>query len=173
MMAMNRQRVVSFAFVIAFSLALFPAHGCDSKSGKVVIGKEAPNFTYVGLDGQPRELRELRGKVVFLRFWADWCPHCAVEMPVIERVFQEMKDRGLIVIAVNVKQSEPKVRAFISKFDLSYPIALDQEGKISDKYEVKGLPVNYVINRQGILKELIVGAITDVGMLKEFLAPYF
>lgn len=173
MMAAIRQRVVSFAFIAAFSLALLAVHGCDSKSGKLVIGKEAPNFTYFGLDGQTRELKELRGKVVFLRFWADWCPHCAVEMPIIEKVYQEMKDRGLIVVAVNVKQTEPKVRAFISQFDLSYPIALDQEGKISDKYEVKGLPVNYVINRQGILKELILGAITDVGMLKEFLAPYF
>jgi cytochrome c biogenesis protein CcmG, thiol:disulfide interchange protein DsbE len=173
MIGTDRQRVVSFAFLIVFSFALFLAHGCDSKAGKLVIGKEAPNFIYFGLDGQTRELKELRGKVVFLRFWADWCPHCAVEMPIIEKVYQEMKDRGLIVIAVNVKQSEPKVRAFISKFELSYPIALDQEGRISDKYEVKGLPVNYVINRQGILKELIVGSITDVGMLKEFLAPYF
>ena len=173
MMATDRQRVVSFVFCVAVSLALLAVHGCDSKSGKLVIGKEAPNFTYLGLDGKTRELKEFRGKVVILRFWADWCPHCAVEMPVIEKVYKELKDRGLIVIAVNVKQKEPKVRAFIGKYDLSYPIALDQEGKISDKYEVKGLPVNYVINRQGILKELIVGAITDVGMLKEFLVPYF
>lgn len=172
-MATDKERPFSVAFVLALLFTLFLVHGCDSKSGKVVIGREAPNFTYLGLDGKTREIKEFRGKVVILRFWADWCPHCAVEMPIIEKAYQEMKDRGLIVIAVNVKQTEPKVRAFISKFNLSYPIALDQEGKISDKYEVKGLPVNYVINRQGILKELIVGAITDVGMLKEFLAPYF
>jgi cytochrome c biogenesis protein CcmG, thiol:disulfide interchange protein DsbE len=157
---------------LALFLSLYLFHGCESKSAKLAIGREAPNFTYLDLSGGSKELREFRGKVVILRFWADWCPYCAVEMPIIEKVYQELKDKGLGVLAVNVKQSEASTRTYVEKLGVTYPIALDRDGKITELYEVKGIPVNFIINKQGVLKELIVGAITDVTMLKEFLDPY-
>ena len=172
MVADNRK---CYAIIFGFALLVggFLLYGCDSKSGKVVIGREAPNFTYRGLDGETGELKDLKGKVVILRFWADWCPYCAVEMPIIEKFYGRMKDNDFIVLAVNVKQSESVARAFVKKLNLSYPIALDQKGKITEQYEVKGIPINFIINKEGVLKEVLVGAISDVEMLEEYLKPYF
>lgn len=145
---------------------------CDSKSGHLAIGRQAPNFSYLGLDGERRELKELRGKVVFLRFWADWCPYCETEMQIIDKIYLESKEKGFIVLAVNVQQSEVKVRAYVDKYNLAFPMALDPKGKIADKFQVRGLPMNFIINREGILKEFIIGAISDVEMLREYLKPY-
>lgn len=161
---------VLFSFATLIMAFLF--YSCDSKSGHLAIGRQAPNFSYLGLDGETRELKELRGKVVFLRFWADWCPYCETEMQMIDKIYMESKEKGFIVLAVNVKQSEAKVRAYVEKYNLSFPMALDPEGKIADKFRVRGLPMNFLINREGILKELIIGAISDVEMLREYLEPY-
>lgn len=157
--------------LIFLLLGLFPL-ACDSKSGKVVIGRQAPNFKYRDINNEIRELKDFKGKVIFLRFWADWCPYCDVEMPIIDKVYHEIQDKGFVVLAVNVKQSAAKARAYVHKFDLSFSIALDQKGKIAEQYSVNGLPMNFLINREGVLKELLIGAISDEAMLKEFLRPY-
>lgn len=166
---------INFAllFGLTFLLMGLLLYACGSKSEKPVIGRQAPNFTYLSLDGQTRELKDLKGKVVILRFWADWCPYCTVEMPIIELYYREMKNKGFTCLAVNVKQSEATARAFVEKLNLTYPIALDREGKITEQWEVKGIPINFVINKEGTLKELLVGAISDEKMLGEFLKPYF
>ena len=90
-----------------------------------------------------------RGKVVMLRFWADWCPSCAMEFPIIEKAYQEMRGKGLDVVAVNVRQPEARVKDYIGKFELSHTIALDRDGRISEQYNVKGLPMNFIIDRKG------------------------
>jgi len=172
-MMMSRMTWRSFVAAIgACLLALQALHGCDG-SFKAEIGREAPNFHYSKLDGTRSSLRESRGKMVLLRFWADWCPPCATEFPIIERVYREMNGKGLEVIAVNVRQSEDRVRAYTGRFDLSHTIALDSDGKISKRYGVKGLPLNFIIDKNGIIKEMIVGAISDGSMLKQYLTPHF
>jgi peroxiredoxin len=152
-------------------LGLIPL-SCNSKSEKVAIGREAPNFIYTDLNNEMRELKDFKGKVIFLRFWADWCPYCDVEMPIIDRVYNEIRDKGFVVLAVNVKQSAAAAKAYAKKFKLSYPIALDQKGEISKQYSVRGIPMNFLINREGVLKDLLVGDISDESMLKNFLKPY-
>lgn len=145
---------------------------CDSKSGKLVVGRQAPNFTYKDLSGETRELKDLVGKVVLVRFWADWCPICTAEMPIIDKFYRETKDKGFTVLAVNFRQTEDNVRAYVKKLKLSLPMALDQKGKIAKQYNVKGLPWNFVINREGILKDILVGEIGHEKMLQEFFEPY-
>jgi peroxiredoxin len=165
-------RVSCFAVVAAFLTALQLGQGCQYKAKRVAIGREAPNFAYLDLDGTTRNLTDSRGKVVMLRFWADWCPPCAAEFPIIEKAYQEMKGKGLEVIAVNVRQPEARVRDYIRKFGCSYTIALDRDGRISEQYDIKGLPMNFIIGRDGTLKEVIIGTISDVAMLKQFLTPH-
>jgi cytochrome c biogenesis protein CcmG/thiol:disulfide interchange protein DsbE len=145
---------------------------CDAQPPRVVIGTKAPNFPYVGLDRERRELNDLRGKVVLIRFWADWCRYCDEEMPIIDRVYQEMKKKGFTVLAVNVKQSGAVVKAYVEKLNLSFPVALDQEVKIAKQYDVKGLPMNFLVNREGIVRELLIGPISNEEMLRKLLEPY-
>lgn len=145
---------------------------CDSKSGKVAIGREVPNFTYQDMNNETRNLHSFKGKTILLRFWADWCPYCHVEMPIIDRVYQAYKDKGFVVLAVNVKQSSVKVKAYVTKYNLSFPVALDLKGEIAERFNVHGLPMNFLINREGVLKDLLIGGISDKEMLEEFLKPY-
>ncbi len=159
-----------FGFILLL-LGLIPL-SCNSKSEKVALGRKVPNFTYSDLNNEMRELKDFKGKVIFLRFWADWCPYCDVEMPIIDRVYNEMRDKGFVVLAVNVKQSAATAKAYTQKLKLSYPIALDQKGEISEQYSVRGIPMNFLINREGVLKDLLVGDISDESMLKNFLKPY-
>ena len=173
-MISGEKMMFRFLFGLAVLFMGLLLSSCGSKKPeKPVIGRQAPNFVYQELDGEMRELKELRGKVVILRFWADWCPYCTVEMPIIERYYQANKDKDFICLAVNVRQSEEIARAFVKKHRLSYPIAMDREGKITQQWEVKGIPINFIINKEGVLKEFIVGAIADERFLAEFLKPYF
>jgi len=157
---------------ISFVMLGLMVCACDSQSGRVVIGKPVPDFTYETLDGEWRKFKDLEGKVVFLRFWADWCRYCDVEMPIIDKLYQEIKSKGFTVLAINVKQPRARARAFVEKFSLSFPVALDEEIKIAKQYNVKGLPMNFVVNREGILKELLIGPINDEQTLKKLLEPY-
>jgi peroxiredoxin len=93
-------------------------------------------------------------------------------MPIIEKYYRETKDKGFIVLAVNFKQPENKVRAYMDKLNLSFPVALDPNGEISEQYQVRGLPWNFVINKAGILKDILVGEIANEQMLQEFFEPY-
>lgn len=168
----EREKIIAAFLCVPLILTTLLFHACDSKPGKLAVGRKAPNFTYKDLGGEIKELKDLKGKVVLLRFWADWCPICTAEMPIIEKYYRETKDKGFIVLAVNFKQPENKVRAYMDKLNLSFPVALDPNGEISEQYQVRGLPWNFVINKEGILKDILVGEIANEQMLQEFFEPY-
>jgi thiol-disulfide isomerase/thioredoxin len=117
-----------------------------------------PGVTLKDLDGQPITLRDLRGKVVFLNFWATWCVPCRQEMPAIERLYQAYRDRGLAVLAVNFKEGPAAVRSFMRDLDLSYPAALDGDGAGSRSFGVRGLPVTYLLDREGRILWKAIGS---------------
>jgi peroxiredoxin len=146
-------------------------NGCSCDADKPVIGREAPDFVYQRLGGTKQSLGQFRGKVVLLRFWAGWCPHCTREMPIIENFYQGAKDRGFVVLAVNVRQPRADVEAFVREFKLSFPVALDEDAKIALSYDVKGIPSHFLIDREGILRKVYLGPIGDEKMLGRFLEP--
>jgi thiol-disulfide isomerase/thioredoxin len=122
-------------------------------------GFAAPDFTLESLDGSQLTLSELRGSPVMLNLWASWCLPCRVEMPAIERVYQRHREDGLVVVGLNVtaQDSEAAARAFAQEFGLSFPIVLDRDGAASARYELMGLPSTYFIDRQGIIRAVIIG----------------
>ena len=111
----------------------------------------APDFTLPHADGKKVALKDFRGKVVFLNFWATWCESCREEMPAMERLYKEFKGKGLEVVAVNVKEKRPDALAFYKKFQLTYPLLLDTEGQVGLLYGAFGLPVTYLIDRKGVV----------------------
>jgi thiol-disulfide isomerase/thioredoxin len=122
-------------------------------------GFAAPDFTLETLDGSQLTLSGLQGRPVMLNLWASWCLPCRVEMPAIERVYQRHREDGLVVVGLNVtaQDSEAAARAFVQEFGLSFPIVLDRDGAASARYELMGLPSTYFIDRQGIIREVIIG----------------
>jgi thiol-disulfide isomerase/thioredoxin len=111
----------------------------------------APDFTLASPDGKKLSLKDYRGKLVFLNFWATWCEFCREEMPSMERLYQEFKGKGFEVVAVNVKDKRSDALAFVKKLKLSYPIMMDPEGEIELLYGAFGMPTTYLIDDKGTL----------------------
>jgi DsbE subfamily thiol:disulfide oxidoreductase len=111
----------------------------------------APDFTLPGPDGKPRSLKDYRGKIVFLNFWATWCTSCRDEMPAMERLYQEFKGRGFEIVAVNVKDKRADALAFVKQLKLTYPVMMDPQGEVGLLYGAWGMPMTYLIDENGIV----------------------
>jgi peroxiredoxin len=108
-----------------------------------------PDFSLLTPEGKKIALKDFRGKLVFLNFWASWCVPCREEMPAMERLYQEFKDRNFVVLAVNVKDRRQDAQAFVKELKLTYPIAIDPEGEVGLLYGAWGLPTTYLIGTRG------------------------
>jgi len=119
----------------------------------------APDFTLDTLDGTKATLSELRGRIVLINLWATWCPPCRAEMPALENAYKQYKDSGVVVLGLNVtnQDSEKDIPPFVDEFGLTFPILLDRDGSVSALYQLKGLPTTYFVNREGIIRTVVVG----------------
>jgi peroxiredoxin len=108
-----------------------------------------PDFTLPNLDGKKVSLKEFRGKVVFLNFWATWCVPCREEMPAMEKLYQEFKEKNFVVLAVNVKDRKQEAVNFVKELKLSYPIVMDPDAQVGLLYGAWGLPTTYLIGPKG------------------------
>lgn len=109
----------------------------------------APDFTLEDLSGRPLSLKKLRGEVVFLNFWATWCVPCRQEMPTMEKLYQEFKERGLVVVAVNYRETKEEIQKFVDELGLTFPVLVDRDGRVSETYGVWSIPLSYFIDRKG------------------------
>ena len=135
--------------------------GCEQESPTIKIGVPAPAFTLERLDGSSVRFPEpYRGQVIAVRFWADWCSYCHDEMKALEPVYRRYRDRGLVVLAVNVMQPPETVKKFVEELSVSYDILLDRQGEVMRSYRVMGLPMTFIVDRQGVIRARIVGEST-------------
>lgn len=118
----------------------------------------APDFTLEDLSGRRVSLEQFRGRVVFLNFWATWCVPCREEMPAMEKLYRELRDDGLDVVAVNFKESNQQVRKFFDELGLTFTALLDRDGTVSQEYGVWSLPLSYFIDRKGEFVGKAIGA---------------
>ena len=109
----------------------------------------APSFALEDLSAKRLSLKDLRGKVVFLNFWATWCVPCRQEMPTMERLQRKLKEQGLEVVAINVRESRKEVRKFFDELGLTFISLLDKDGKVSEEYGAWAIPLSYFVNRKG------------------------
>lgn len=112
--------------------------------------KDAPEFQVRTPDDHTIRLADLRGKVVFLNFWATWCEPCREEMPSMERLHRAYKDRGLVVLAVSLdSQGASVVNPFVKKFAITFRIGLDPKMAVRETYGVWAVPSTFLIDKQG------------------------
>jgi len=116
------------------------------------------------LDGNPIRLADLRGRPVWINFWATWCPPCQEETPVLRAVYEQYADEGLALIAVSVQETTVEdVRGYVDRYDLGYTIGFDATSAIFHTYQAFVLPTQVFIDRDGVVREVILGAVTRAG----------
>ena len=127
-----------------------------------LVGRPAPAFALATLDGAPLSLAAPRGKVVVVNFWASWCyPACYEEAPVLERNWRGYRERGVVVVGVDIQDTREAAMKFVGDFGLTFPIAQDPKGTVSVDYGVYGVPETFFVDRQGRIRLKHVGAVTD------------
>jgi len=130
----------------------------------------APDFSLSLLNGGTVALKELRGKPVVINFWATWCPPCRRELPALQAAFESYQGR-IGFIAVDVKEDQAKVAAFVKELGLTFPVALDTDGAVSGvAYEVRGIPTTIFVDANGVVVARHVGPL-DGPTIDGYLAP--
>jgi cytochrome c biogenesis protein CcmG/thiol:disulfide interchange protein DsbE len=143
----------------------------SSTSGKIPApqaGFLAPDFELKSLSGETVNLSALRGQAVLVNLWATWCPPCREEMPTLEKMYNEYKEQGFVVLGVNMtRQDDPQaVKPFVEKYRLTFPILLDDASTAGNAYQMKSLPSSFFIDRQGIITEVVIGGPMTEALLR-------
>jgi peroxiredoxin len=114
---------------------------------------DAPDFSLPLLDGSgTASPGELRGKVVYLSFWASWCVPCRQEMPYLAQLWERHRDEGFRVLAINVDEDVEKARAFVDEYQIPFPVLLDTDRTVSSSYRVPGFPTHFIVDRNGRIR---------------------
>ncbi|MDF1499848.1 MAG: redoxin domain-containing protein [Anaerolineales bacterium] len=144
-----------------------PAFGEGTETGQasaqfgMKVGAPAPDFVLEAVNGEEYRLSDLRGNVVLLNFWATWCGPCLVEMPLLEAAYQDHKDDGFLILAVNDGESVQEVRAFGEENGLSIPLLLDPGRIVQRLYEIRGYPSSVLIDEQGQIRFIHIGLVQE------------
>lgn len=134
---------------VLFAAVIFPSIAYAG-----LVSKKAPEFTLNGLDGKPVSLGEFKGRVVFLDFWASWCPPCKKEMPEINRLAEKFKEADMTVIAVSVDKKKEHAGSFLSSIPGVSRITVlhDPESSVVSQYMAQAMPTSYIIDRAGVIR---------------------
>jgi len=158
-------RIVTVA-VVVLTLVLLTV-GCSSPAPQV--DKQAPDFQLLNLEGQAISLSDFRGKPVFLNFWATWCGPCRQEMPLIQEIFEEQSDTGLVILAIDISEAPSTVKDFIQSGNFSFPVLLDTNQDVALEYNIRAIPTTFLIDKDGIIQEIKVGAFSNMIEIKKSL----
>ena len=150
---------MTLAIVVIIGLKVFPEKE-NSLPPSPLVGKKAPDFTLPTLDGTEVSLSEFHGQPVLINFWATWCIPCRQEMPELVRVYEARRERGFVVLGLNLTYSDtlPDVQAFVNEFHMTFPVLLDKDGQVAEKsYPLPGVPTSIFINRDGTIERVQIG----------------
>jgi cytochrome c biogenesis protein CcmG/thiol:disulfide interchange protein DsbE len=141
--------------------------------GERVGDFELQLFSGYEYNGQPRvRFEDLRGKVLLINFWASWCKPCEQEAAGLRSAWARYKDRGdVLFIGVDYVDTEPEARAYLKKFDITFPNGPDVGTRISQMFRIKGVPETYFIDRNGVLQFVQVGPFTSEDQIRAIIDP--
>lgn len=159
------QRRIIYSLILLLGLAwIFVSadRSGTSTAGQIPAPQQgflAPDFELKTPTGESVKLSDLRGQAVLVNLWATWCPPCRAEMQTIETVYNEYKDQGFVVLAVNMTYQDNQfdIMPFVTEQGLTFPVLLDETGDMANAYQLKSLPSSYFIGRDGIIHEVVIG----------------
>jgi cytochrome c biogenesis protein CcmG/thiol:disulfide interchange protein DsbE len=118
---------------------------------------DGSTYQLTDVDGQPIRLADLRGKGVWLNFWASWCPPCQQETPVLRDVSELYRDRAVVLVAVDVQETGTVARSYTQRYALHYTIGADVAGQVFRTYRVYALPTQFFIGADGVIRSVVQG----------------
>ncbi len=166
--------VLALALAVAFVMNARQGYGGQGTTPATALdvdptpGSLAPEFSLTTVDGEVVSLSELRGKIALVNFWATWCGPCQIEMPAIQARFEQYKDDGFVVLAVNFDESQEAVEGFRNEFDLRFELLLDPGAEVQKLYRNRSYPTSFFIDAQGVVQILHIGVMTE-GQLDSYL----
>ncbi len=172
---LRRHKILSLLTYILFgiivvNLTRLPAENSPeyNMGSKPIKGFHAPDFTLQSIKGDRLHLNDLRGNVIVLNFWASWCPPCRIEMATFQKLFQQYQSQKVMILTINVtnQDSMNALQTFIDKYNLTLPILLDRDGKVSQIYQIQSLPTTFIINPNGVITDIIYGGPVSETLLK-------
>ena len=155
-------RRLVLVFLLGIPLVAVLAYGFTRDPREIpspLIGRPAPPFTLQLMDGREVSLADLRGKVVFLNFWASWCPPCRAEARDLEASWQQHRGDDVVFLGVNIQDTEEKARGFLREFGVTYANGIDAGNRVAIDYGVWGIPETFFLDRTGRITYKHVGAL--------------
>jgi len=162
---------ISLVIIAAFMLVsglIMP--GCSSPTQSPEIGKLAPDFQLIALNGQIVSLSDFRGKPVLLNFWASWCGPCRFEMPFLQQIYEGWTGGGLVVLTINLQESPVIVKEFMENFGFSFPVLLAASREVPLAYNIRFIPTTFFIDKNGIIRDIKLGPFASAVEIAEWLS---
>ncbi len=159
--AFTRQQRLATALLVLAAITLFSSVvlGEAESAADSSQGVAAPAFTLPAISNESGQLSlaDLRGQVVYVDFWASWCGPCRLSLPAIDGLYQDLAAQGFTALAVSIDIVEDDALDFLKRYPVSYPVVIDIDSAIPRLYSVEGMPSGYLIDRQGMIREVHVG----------------
>lgn len=151
------------AVLIASLIALAPG------SAGVTVGSKAPSFKVVGVDGKSIGLADLMDKPTLIVFWAKWCPHCRVELPVVDKIYRDLGPKGVNVVGISLDTDTSAAKKFLSDNHISFAVAVVGTGSdLVKSFGITGIPTVFVLDKGAIVKSRYAGEVSEATMRGEF-----
>ena len=169
---MSRLKIAGQLGALALVLALLGLliwKVASDASPSATVGGQAPRFSLPRLedDAQTAGLHSYPGSVRVINFWATWCLPCREEAPILQKAWQKYRGRGVVVLGIDTRDFISDARAFVRKYRLTYPNVYDGSGKLVETWGVTAFPETFVVDRDGVIVEHIVGAIDDSAQIED------
>jgi len=138
-------------FITVLFVFILLANGCVYTQPK--IEEKVKDFTLNNLKEEKVNLKDFQDKkIIFLNFFATWCPSCREEIPILNKLYPEYKDKDVEFIGIDLREDKKKVNNFVEKYKINYPVLLDLKGKVGELYRISSIPFNLLIDREGIIR---------------------
>ena len=150
-------RRVKYPFIFIVSILLFVTFNLNTNAFARTDREKAPDFVLNDMNGKKVTLSEYKGKPVLLNFWATWCGYCRKERPHLNSLYNEYKEKGLVVLSVSTDRSVEKVRSYLKKIPADFIVLSDSDGRTASEYGIRGYPSSFLIDRNGLVKQAFAG----------------
>ena len=157
----NKEKVMKRVFIFMVSLLVLGSLArvnAQEKETLVKVGDDVPEFVVEMFDGQKINIKDLKGKIVLINFWATWCPPCQEELKRVQKeIIDRFKGKDFVFLAISREESKEQVKKFRERNGYTFPMGLDPERKIYSKFATATIPRNFIIDKKGKIVEIEVG----------------